>query len=235
MLMPMFFKGFYYSIQLNDTLEMISKRYKVSVNQIIYFNKLTYPYLLKEGTKIYIWGIDEPISPDIDSIYTVKFGDNLKNISKKFNVNIEDIINDNYLNSEYNIFIGQKLLISSKTKDISENSTQKNSTPTNEIKFYNSLKDAMGNKNVNQSYKGMNTKFIDLKKGDKNVEVYKLKRLISTIGYKSKRNDDYFDTYLEQNIKKIQKEAGFEDNGRVSTNEWEYIFRLVNSIPGMYN
>ena len=102
-----------YKVKKGDTLIKIAKKFRVSVSEIKKTNKL-------KSSKLYAGQIIKiPIPKKIVSetskpvkyrIYTVKKGDTLIKIAKKFNVSVKEIKKINRLKSN-NIRIGQKLKI----------------------------------------------------------------------------------------------------------------------------
>jgi LysM repeat protein len=93
----------YYTVIKGDTLYSISKRYKVSVEDIKSINNLS-SNLLSIGQTLKI------PENDIYTYYTVVKGDTLYSISKRYNISVEDIKNTNNLNSNL-LSIGQILKI----------------------------------------------------------------------------------------------------------------------------
>lgn len=104
-----------YVVKSGDTLYSIASRYGVSVNEIMRLNNLN-SSVLSIGQQLRI-----PVGGDTSSdnyvIYTVKVGDNLYSIAKKYNVTVDAIINENNLSSNL-LSIGQKLRIPRVTGDI---------------------------------------------------------------------------------------------------------------------
>ena len=109
-----------YTVKRGDTLYSIAKEYNTSVKQIMDDNSLTNPVLsIGQNLKIRVsnnntvlecFGEDyiEPISNT--STYTVKKGDTLYSIAKKYNTTISDLIALNGLKNT-NLTIGQILKI----------------------------------------------------------------------------------------------------------------------------
>ena len=95
-----------YIVKPGDTLYSISRRYNISVDSIKTVNNLTNNII----------GVGEQLIIPINSngvdyiIYTVKVGDNLYAISRKYGVSVDSIKNINNLNSDL-LSIGQKLRI----------------------------------------------------------------------------------------------------------------------------
>lgn len=83
-----------------DTLWSISQRYKLSMRDIIYENKLSPPYALNVGQRLTLPPPNE---------YKVKAGDTLYGISRLFNVGVNEVARINDLKSPYALSPGQKL------------------------------------------------------------------------------------------------------------------------------
>lgn len=109
-----------YTVKKGDSLYEIAKKYNTSVDAIKRYNNLT-TNNLSIGQKIRIpcniEDNDDTVMPKYIS-YTVKAGDNLYNIAKKYNTTVDKIKRDNNLQSN-NLTIGKILLID----DTSDQST----------------------------------------------------------------------------------------------------------------
>lgn len=101
-----------YTIKKGDSLYEIAKKYNTSIDAIKRYNNLT-TNNLSIGQKIRIpcniEDNDDKVMPKYIS-YTVKAGDNLYNIAKKYNTTVDKIKRDNNLQSN-NLTIGKILLI----------------------------------------------------------------------------------------------------------------------------
>ena len=84
-------------IVTGDTLDSISKKYKVTKKEIIRFNKIKYPYILKPGKFIKIPGPKR---------YKIKKGDTLYKIAKCRSINILEIKNKNTNINEKKLIVG---------------------------------------------------------------------------------------------------------------------------------
>lgn len=100
--------SFLYIVKSGDTLYSISRKYNISVNEIKRVNNLT-NNIIGVGEQLRI-PINSNGSSDDYIVYTVKVGDNLYSISKKYGVSVDSIKNINNLNSDL-LSIGQKLRI----------------------------------------------------------------------------------------------------------------------------
>lgn len=97
-----------YVVKRGDTLYSIASSYGISVDELIRINKLN-STLLSIGQQLRI-PINGDTSNDSYVVYTVKVGDNLYSIAKEYNVTVDEIIEENSLNSTL-LSIGQKLKI----------------------------------------------------------------------------------------------------------------------------
>ncbi len=89
-------------IKAGDNLYKIAKENNSTTKEIINRNKLSAPFLLPVGKKIYI------PTPDF---YIVKNGDSLYSIAKNYHSTIAQIASKNNLSQPYQITPGQKLII----------------------------------------------------------------------------------------------------------------------------
>ena len=95
-----------YTVKKGDNLYLIANRYNTSVSEIIKLNNL-----LSNNLSIgQILKLPSNINQTQDIIYTVKSGDNLYSIAKKYNTTVDDIKRKNNLTSNV-LSIGQKLKI----------------------------------------------------------------------------------------------------------------------------
>ena len=93
-----------YTVKKGDSLYKIAKANNVSVDQIINLNNLTSSSLsLGQVLKI-------PASIQPQTTYTVKKGDNLYEIARRYNTSVDEIKRKNNLSSNA-LSIGQKLII----------------------------------------------------------------------------------------------------------------------------
>lgn len=92
-----------HTIKKGDTLSRISKKYKVSVQEIRELNNLKKTAKLKPGQKLTV----KKTGP---KTYTVKKGENIYRIAKKLNLDVDDLKDFNLLDSD-KLKVGQKLLL----------------------------------------------------------------------------------------------------------------------------
>ena len=95
-----------YIVQRGDTLYSIANKYNIPVNDLKNYNNITSDILLI-GQVI---RIPDNNSNNNSNIYVVQKGDNLWNISRKYNVSLEDLRLINNLSSDL-LSVGQTLII----------------------------------------------------------------------------------------------------------------------------
>ena len=95
-----------YTVKSGDTLYSVAKKYNTTVNAITTLNNLTSNNLsIGQTLKI-------PVSTQntTEKTYTVKSGDTLYSIARKYNTTVSELINRNNLKTS-NLSIGQELII----------------------------------------------------------------------------------------------------------------------------
>ncbi|MBQ3436076.1 MAG: LysM peptidoglycan-binding domain-containing protein [Bacilli bacterium] len=110
---------FTYTVVKGDSLYNIARRYETTVDEIMKLNHLT-SINLSIGQKLQIpeTGEEVTVPPSYES-YTVKKGDTLYSIAKKYNLSVDILLKDNNLNSP-NLSVGQVLKIRTGTTTILE-------------------------------------------------------------------------------------------------------------------
>lgn len=105
----------YYVVKSGDTLSQIANRYRTTVNTLASINNISNPNLIFPGQIIRIMSPSNNTENETNemghSIYTVKRGDNLWNISRKYEITVQEILNVNNILNPNLIFPGQKLRI----------------------------------------------------------------------------------------------------------------------------
>jgi LysM repeat protein len=96
----------YYTVQRGDTLYSLSRKFNIPIDKLIEINDLKTD-ILSIGQILYLQ--EKTIDNDYDTYEVVK-GDSLWNISKRFNIKVNDLIELNKLRDNI-ITIGQTLLI----------------------------------------------------------------------------------------------------------------------------
>lgn len=99
----------YYTVKKGDTLSAIAKKYNTSVNDIIALNTIIKnPNLIYPGWTL---KIITNTSSDTTTYYTVKKGDNLTKIAKKYGTTVKSIVNLNNIKNSNLIYPNQRLKI----------------------------------------------------------------------------------------------------------------------------
>ncbi|MDN7244530.1 LysM peptidoglycan-binding domain-containing protein [Planococcus shenhongbingii] len=102
--------GTKYTVKAGDTLYSIAKKYNTTVAAIAAANKIPSPYVIRVGQVLTIPGKASP-PPAAVIKYTVKAGDTLYSIARKYNTTVAKIAAANKIPSPYVIRIGQVLTI----------------------------------------------------------------------------------------------------------------------------
>jgi len=99
-----------YTVKSGDTLYSIARKYNITVNELKSLNNLT-SNTLSIGQILTIPTDDQDQTPTvIGNTYTVKSGDTLYSIARKYNVSVNDLKNANNLTSN-TLSINQELVI----------------------------------------------------------------------------------------------------------------------------
>lgn len=105
--------GILHTVVAGDTLYMLAKRYKVTLNEIIQANPGIDCYNLRIGMKLCIpvqTTALEPGTQDCNGVlHTVARGDTLYSLSQRYRVSLDAIMNANPNLDPYNLRIGSKL------------------------------------------------------------------------------------------------------------------------------
>lgn len=89
----------YHTIKKGDTFYNIGQRYSVNPKELASWNRITLKTALVPGRKLIIKGREQQVASSSNSLrlirYTVRKGDTLTQISKKFNVSVSDLQRSN--------------------------------------------------------------------------------------------------------------------------------------------
>ena len=111
-------------VKSGDTLSSISKFYSINKDLIIKLNNLKDENYIFVGQNLIISESTENLTKQSDLInnyHIVQTGENLTEISNKYDLKVIDLIEINNLNNPDSIKVGQKLIIRKKNKINSEN------------------------------------------------------------------------------------------------------------------
>ena len=100
-----------YTVKSGDSLYSIARKFNTTVNELKKINNLT-SNLLSIGQKLII-----PNNNDNNNTYTIKSGDSLYAIARKFNTSVDELKKINNLTSNL-LSIGQKLIIPNNESNI---------------------------------------------------------------------------------------------------------------------
>ena len=104
-----------YTVQRGDSLSKIARKYNVTVAHIVELNDITNPNLIYPGEKLRITESDvtnlSPIPKNNYSTYTVRRGDTLSGIARRFGVSVNYLVTANNIQNPNLIFPGQILIV----------------------------------------------------------------------------------------------------------------------------
>lgn len=141
-----------YTVKTGDTLYLIAWKYKLDHRTLARWNHLKKPYVIVPGQKILIYpagytGSNKSVSKTsrtkklkpktykkLPKTYTVRSGDTLYSIARKFGVSVQSIQRANRLSSSTTIYKGQRLSIrSSRVQTASTPSRPSSSKPKSHV------------------------------------------------------------------------------------------------------
>src|SRR5690606_5682519 len=100
-----------YTVKKGDTLWEIAQKYKTTVNELVRLNKIKNPNLIHPGQKLKVPG-EAPSKPKVtEKYYTVKKGDTLWEIAKKYNTTVAKLVGLNKIKNPNLIYPGQKIRV----------------------------------------------------------------------------------------------------------------------------
>lgn len=104
-----------YTVQRGDTLSRIAREYNVTIAHIVELNDITNPNLIYPGEKLRITESDvtilNPIPKNTYSTYTVRRGDTLSGIARKYGVSVNYLVRANNIKNPNLIYSGQILIV----------------------------------------------------------------------------------------------------------------------------
>ena len=123
-------------VKSGDTISSISKFYSINKDLIIKLNNLKDENYIFVGQNLIISESTENSTKQsnlINNHHIVRIGENLTEISNKYNLKVIDLIEINNLKNPESIKIGQKLLLSKKDTTSSDNYQITNNEKSNEL------------------------------------------------------------------------------------------------------
>ena len=117
-------KSYIYTIKRGDNLWDIGRHYGISVRQLTEWNGLYQKSILRPGQKLTVWIKDDPAQArqnlikavakkTNNGLYTVRRGDSLWLIARKFNIRVKDLLEWNNLKRGKYLQPGQNLIVQS--------------------------------------------------------------------------------------------------------------------------
>lgn len=112
-----------YTVQRGDNLWDIGRNYGVSVGQMTRWNGISSSSILRPGQKLVVWVKEDQTrdkeqglvkvaaNTDTNNSYTVRRGDSLWLIARKFNIQVTDLVKWNNLNKGKHLQPGQVLVV----------------------------------------------------------------------------------------------------------------------------
>ena len=135
-----------YKVVSGDSLYSIAKKYGITMQEIMDFNNLGSTILtVGQVLKIPV-AYEEEIPSTSEVTYTVKSGDNLYSIARKYNVTVSDLMNYNNLTSNL-LSIGQVIRIPSNTSSSTTYTVKNEDTLYSIARKYNTSVDSIKTKN----------------------------------------------------------------------------------------
>ncbi len=123
-------------VKIGDTISSISKFYSINKDLIIKLNNLKDENYIFVGQNLIISELNENLTKQSDLInyyHIVQTGENLTEISNKYDLKVIDLIEINNLNDPDSIKVGQKLIIRKKNTINSENYETNENKKNNEL------------------------------------------------------------------------------------------------------
>jgi peptidoglycan lytic transglycosylase D len=113
-----------HTVRSGESLWNISRKYDVSVRQLLAWNRLSNHSVIKPGQKLRIQGNHASAQAETRQIrtirYTVKQGDTLYSIARKYSVTINDLRHWNKLPSSNHLLPGQRLELHINVTDVAQ-------------------------------------------------------------------------------------------------------------------
>lgn len=119
-------------VQPGETMYSIARQYGVTVQQISAANGIVNPALIYVGQQLVIPGTGSPPPSGSTTTYTVASGDTLYSIARRFNTDVNTLIQLNGLTNPNVLYVGQVLLVPSGETNPTPEPTQATEEPTDE-------------------------------------------------------------------------------------------------------
>ena len=149
-----------YTVKSGDNLSSIAKRFKVDVDQLVKWNNIKNKNSINVGQVLIVSNNSNNNSSsnqnsNSDSnkiVYTIKSGDNLSSIAKKYGVSLDQIKQWNNISNVNVIQVGQKITIyTNSSSNDNKTETKTNVNNNSDVLVTDSQMEEMGWKNYNLS------------------------------------------------------------------------------------
>lgn len=228
-----------YSVAAGDTLFTIATKFNTTIDQIQKANNLTTD-MIYVGQLIKI-----PTQSEVPSTYTVKSGDTLSKIASSYGLTIDDLKQQNNLNSDF-IYVGQKLTVNKGHDQVQTSSytvksgdtlyliAKANKVTVDHLKNLNNLtSDTLYvgqtlkiKAEVNEE-KPLEDNEWNLTVGSTGIEVIELQNELKQLGYLEEGVTETYDLKTATAVKSFQTDYGIPVNGNVDSNTREEIKHAV--------
>lgn len=102
----------YYTVVRGDALYKIAAKFKVTIADLVKWNKISNPNLIYVGQKLIVGWTNTPVPPEPEKVYyTVKRGDNLSTIAKRYGTTVSQLVAWNNIKNANIIYPGQVLRV----------------------------------------------------------------------------------------------------------------------------
>lgn len=128
-----------YVVKRGDTLSEIAQEYNTTVNQLVSLNNIKNPNLIYVGQTLKIPTSSTTTQEEICTgsiIYTVKRGDTLSAIAKKYNTTVSELVSLNNIKNPNLIYVNQKIRIRNRICNMTVGGS--NNSNTNNNNYYKS-------------------------------------------------------------------------------------------------
>ncbi len=100
-----------YIVKRGDTLSEIAKKFGVSVESIVANNHIPNPNLIYVGQRLVIKEGNQQEDTQKEIVYTVRRGDNLTKIARRYGVSVQSLVTINRIANPNLIYPGQRIVI----------------------------------------------------------------------------------------------------------------------------
>lgn len=144
-----------YTVKSGDNLSAIAKKFKVDVDQLVKWNNIKNKDSISVGQVLIVSNnsnnsANQNSNSDSNKIvYTIKSGDNLSSIAKKYGVSLDQIKKWNNISNVNIIKVGQKVTIYTNSSSSNNNNNETSTTNNSEVLVTDSQMVKMGWKDYN--------------------------------------------------------------------------------------